>query len=225
MYLLAMDTATNNGGVALSRDDEVIGLVWLKTPRHYSEKIIHAVDSLLGQLDLEMGQIDCFAVTTGPGSFTGLRIGLATVKAFAQGLGKRVVGVSTLEALAYRFRHLHGRVAPMMDAQRQQVFAAVYEMVGTQIEVSSPEQVAVPGEWLRSLPPGDCLFVGDALHLYKDMVLTLHPEARLLETHNRLLEALCQLAYARFVEGKTLSAAELRANYVRPSDAELAKQA
>ncbi len=225
MYFLAMDTVTSDGGVALSRDDKVIGLVLLKTPRHYSEKIIHAVDSLLQQLDLKMGQIDCFAVPTGPGSFTGLRIGLATVKAFAQGLGKRVVGVSTLEALAYRFRHLHNRVAPMMNAQRQQVFGAVYEIVGTQIEVKSPEQVAVPDEWLKSLPPDDYLFVGDALQLHKNMVLTLHPQARLLETHNSLLEALCQLAYARFNEGKTLSALELRANYVRPSDAELAKWA
>lgn len=221
MYLLALDTATNSGGAALARNHEVIGVVMVKTPLRYSETLLDYVDFLLCQFDLEIGQIDCFGVTTGPGSFTGLRVGLATAKAFCQALDRPCVGISTLEALAYRFRWVHHQVAPLMDARRQQIFGAVYAVDGAQIRVEKEPRAASPAEWLKSLEPVQHLFVGDGALLYKKTIAALHPQSRVLETDNRLLEALCQLAYLRFTEGKTLPAAELRADYVRPADVEL----
>ncbi|MFQ5928231.1 MAG: tRNA (adenosine(37)-N6)-threonylcarbamoyltransferase complex dimerization subunit type 1 TsaB [Acidobacteriota bacterium] len=224
MYILAIDTATNSGGAALSQDSEVIGLVVIKTPLRYSEKILYIIDFLLHQHDLDLAEMDCFAVATGPGSFTGLRIGLATVKAFCQGLNKPVIPLSTRESLAYRFRSLSPRVAPMIDARRGQIFGAVYQIENSHIEIEGKEQVMSPTQWLKGVPADDCIFVGDGARLYKKTIVAAHPEARVLETDNRLLEELCQLAYVRFTQGKMLSAKQLAANYVRPSDAELKRR-
>ena len=220
MYLLAIDTATNSGGAALARNAEVVGMVMLKTPLEYSEKLIYCVEFLLHQFKLKIKDVDCIGVTTGPGSFTGVRIGLATVKGFCQGLTKPAVGISTLEALAYRFRWVHSRIAPMIDARRQQVYGGVYGVEEEEIQVEQKAWVGPPAEWLKGLPKDDYLFVGDGAQLYRNAVSTLKPRSRLLETDNRLLEALCALAYQRFRAGKTLAAEELQAHYVRPSDAE-----
>ena len=218
-HILAIDTATNSGGVALSRNGEVIASLMVKTPLEYAEKILYLVDFVLEQHRLKLGEIDCFGVTTGPGSFTGLRVGLATVKGFCQGLNKPAVGLSTLESLAYRFRWIHSRVAPMIDARRHEIYGGIYRINGSDIEPEQREQVMAPARWLKEVPGGDCLFVGDGARLYKKTILEAYPGAQMLETDNRLLEALCQLVYGRYTQGRTRSAQELQANYVRPSDA------
>ena len=156
MYILALDTATNCGGIALSRNAEVIGQVMLKAPLRYSEEVLSCVEFLLEGLRLKRTQVGCFAVASGPGSFTGLRIGLATIKAFAQSLGRPAVGLSTLEALAFRFRWARSRIVPMIDARRQQIYGACYRIdpdtdVGVGLEVQ--EQVAPPAEFLEASPP------------------------------------------------------------------------
>jgi len=223
-HILAIDTATNSGGAALSRNGEVIASLMVKAPLKYAEKILYLVDFLLDQHKLKLEEMDCFAVANGPGSFTGLRIGIATVKGFCQGLNKPVVGISTLEALAYRFRWAHSRVAPMIDARRNQIYGAVFESNGSRIEVEQKEQVSSPAQWLKEISGQECLFVGDGAQLYKETILAVYPEARVLETDNWVLETLCQIAYQRFKEAKTQSAQELKANYIRPSDAKVSSK-
>ena len=218
MYILAIDTATNCGGAALSRDREVIGLAMMKVPLRYSETILDTVDSLLAQHRLELAQIDCFAVATGPGSFTGVRIGLTTVKSFCQVLDKPVAGISALEALAHRFRQDHRQVAPMMDAGRQQIYGAVFKVKGSGMQQEQAEQVLAPEKWLEGLPEGDCALVGDGVQRYRDTILEVKPDARVLETDNQVVDQLCPLAYQRFEQGDTLTAHQLEANYVRPPD-------
>ena len=218
MHILAIDTATNSGGVSLGRNGEVIGVAMLKTPLRYSEAILHYVDFLLRQHALKLSQIDCFAVATGPGSFTGLRIGLATAKAFSKGLQTPVAGISTLEALAYRFRHLGGLVAPLIDARRQQVYAAVYRAQDMALSLQQPEAVAAPADWLKRLQPAPYWFVGDGVAHCRTALAALHPGAHLLDTDNSILYELCQLAYRRVIEGTTISGDQIQANYLRPSD-------
>ncbi len=224
MYLLALDTATNSGGVALSRNAEVIALLMLKTPLRYQEKILDGVDFLIRQHGLRLPDVDAFAVATGPGSFTGIRIGLATVKAFAQTLNKPAIGICTLEALAYRFRMVHSRVAPWIDARRQQVFAALYEFAGDSAQPLMEEEVAKPADWLGQLSAQSCLFVGDGAGLYRNSIESLGSRHRVLATDNRLLEQLCQLAFQRYQRGGQHVAQSLQARYLRPSDAELGRK-
>ena len=221
MHILAIDTATNSGGVALSRGAELLDVRMLQPPRCYSEKVISAVDSLLTHHNLEMSDLDCLVASVGPGSFTGIRIGLATVKAFSQPLDKPVGGISTLAALAYRFSHLSRYIAPIMEAGRKLIYGAVYRIEGSEVHVESPEQVLPPAQWLASVPASHCLFAGDGVAPYKDLILAACPEAQVLETDNRLVEPLCLLGHHYFVKGKILKAHELAANYLRPSYAEL----
>jgi tRNA threonylcarbamoyladenosine biosynthesis protein TsaB len=220
MYLLAIDTATNSGGVALSRNSEVIGLVMCKTPMRYSDRLIGYTDYLLSQLDVEVGEIDCFVVAKGPGSFTGLRIGIATTKGFCLAQGKPAIGISTLEALAWRFRWASHHIAPMIDARRQQIYGALF---GSDLNLIRKGNVASPSKWLRSLPKTPCVYVGDAAQMYRQTVSSIHPEGKVLSTDNCILRQLCELGYRRFARGKTCSGAELRAEYIRPSDAELSE--
>ncbi|MGH9339294.1 MAG: tRNA (adenosine(37)-N6)-threonylcarbamoyltransferase complex dimerization subunit type 1 TsaB [Acidobacteriota bacterium] len=223
MYMLAVDTATNSGGVALSRNSEVVGTIMLKTPLRYQEMLIELVDFLLRQHQIRLADIGCLSAATGPGSFTGLRIGLATVKALSQTLGLPCVGISTLKALAYRFSRMHPLVAPMIDARRQQVFAAVYRVEDHTLHPEVNEQVMRPQDWLKTLGSQDYLFVGDGADLYKSTVAAAFPQARILETDNRILDELCRLAYQEYAQGAMVAASELAPNYVRPSDAELSR--
>lgn len=219
MYFLAVDTTTNSGGVALSRNSEVLGVVMMKTPMKYSDKVIFNIDFLLDQLGVGINQVDCFVTAHGPGSFTGLRIGLATVKGLAQSLDKPVIGLSTLECLAYRFRHADSLISPMIDARRQQVYTGLYEIRDNLIELLGTETVGTPSDWLKTIT-GSCTFVGDGAEMYFQTIKAVLPEHRVIRSDNVILTELCELSYRRFIKGEILSAGDLKANYIRPSDAE-----
>lgn len=219
MYFLAIDTATNSGGVALSRNSEVMGVIMMKTPMKYSDRLISNIDFLLSQLGVPINQVDCFVAAHGPGSFTGLRIGLATVKGLAQSRDKPVIGLSTLECLAYRFRHAGPLISPMIDARRQQVYTGMYECIGNSIKLVRPETVGAPAELLK-LVSEPCIFTGDGSEMYGQTIKALLPDHTVIRSDNVILTELCELAYRKFIKGEVLSASELKANYIRPSDAE-----
>jgi len=221
MFILALDTASNAGGVALSRNSEVIGLHMAKTPLRYSERLIDWVEFLLKQHEIGIGDIDCFAVAAGPGSFTGLRIGVAAAKAFGQAAGRPVIAVSSLEALAFRFRQVAPLVAPIVDARRQQIYAAVYETGAREPSIVVPEDVGRPEEWVRRLADDAYAFVGDGAVLYRSTIVNLLPRSRVLDSDNCVLVELCQLAYLRHSQGRETGAEAVKANYIRPPDVQL----
>lgn len=219
MYFLAIDTATNSGGVAISRNSEVVASLMLKTPLKYSERLVPSVRMVLQILGLDIDQIDCFVVAAGPGSFTGLRIGIATVKAFAQALEKPCVGLSTLEALALQ----HGRsgewISPMIDARRQQVYAALFRMGEIWPQPIDSGQVLSPSRWLEGLPDEDCVFVGDGALMYRTAIAARRNGDRIAGVDNFLLPALCRLGFKRYTHGEILPPEQIQAIYIRPSDA------
>lgn len=222
MYLLAIDTATNSGGVALSRNNEVIGLLMAKTPLKYSDHLIYYIEFLLKHLGISINQMDCIAVASGPGSFTGLRIGLAMVKGLAQPSNLATVGIPTLSALAFRFRNVKSLVAPMIDARRQQIYGGIYQVTEESVEAVDDPLVRHPADWLRTIKDGDdYLFVGDGAEMYHQTIQSVRPGAHIIRSDNSILTELCQLGYQQFVEGKAVSAFELKALYIRPSDAEM----
>lgn len=221
LYFLAIDTATNSGGVALARNAEIVGAIMLKNPLQYAEKLIAYIDFLLDHSDVDIRGVDCFAVVSGPGSFTGLRSGLAAAKAFCQSLDRPAVSVSSLAALAYRFRHVSDRVAPMIDARRQQVYGALFEVGEWGVRELAKECVSPPLEWLQKLPDYRCLFVGDGAQMYASTIEAARPADRLLRSDNQILEQVCGLAYQSYRAGRLENADSLAAHYIRPSDAEV----
>ena len=124
MKILAFETSTSFGSLALLDENRIYGEKTFYSERTHSERLLPFVDELLGQLSFSLSDIDCFAVATGPGSFTGLRISLSTVKAFALAHKKPVIGISTLEALSLNGMFYPGIVCALLDAGREEFYVA-----------------------------------------------------------------------------------------------------
>ena len=153
MLLIALDTTTPSGSVALLEDDRVLGEIGIESSSTHSTRLLLSVDFLLKTQGVTMGDIDGFAVTPGPGSFTGLRIGLSTIKAFSFATGKPVARVSSLLALAYK--HIdggEGLIGPMLDAKKGEIYAALYSRAGGELKEIIPQGAYAPEEFLKRLP-------------------------------------------------------------------------
>ena len=223
MKILAVDTTTDLGGVAVGSDGVLEGAVLVRTPQRYSETLVPMLDFVLAQLKGSLEEIDLLTVATGPGSFTGVRIGLAVVKAIGQSRKISGLGLSTLEALACCFAEYSQLVAPMLDARRGQVYGAVYSWTDGQARVCVKEQVVRPKSWLESIPEDlNPLFVGTGAATYQDLIRSSRQGALLIAEQPPLLSALIQLAEERAAEAGAVE--EIRANYIRPSDAELGRK-
>lgn len=168
---LAMDTSSRSMSVALLRDEELLAEFYLDAGRRHEESLVPAVEHVLDRAGRAMDNVDLFACSVGPGSFTGLRVGLATAKGFAGALRKPLVGVSSLEALALNVMYSERAVCPMLDARRGEVYAAVYDGLGPDglpREIVR-EQVSEPASFLEQIE-GHLLFVGDGSEVYKEVI-------------------------------------------------------
>ncbi len=142
MRLLAIETATPAQGVALAEDDRLLAELSYEAKGHRGGLLLPAVDQVLKKAGVAARDLDAVAVSVGPGSFTGLRVGLATAKGLALGTGARLVGVSTLEALAEGYAPRDGTVCALLDAYRGEVYMALFRRVGTGGEGSALERLS-----------------------------------------------------------------------------------
>lgn len=126
MLVLAIDSATPVAGVALVAEDRLIKEIFLNYRQTHSQTLMVMVDEVLREAGIGLEDVDGIAVSTGPGSFTGLRIGLATAKGLALGSGKPLVGIPTLDALAYNSVMFEGFICPLLDARKDEVYTALY---------------------------------------------------------------------------------------------------
>jgi len=193
MRILAVDTSSERGSVCISEDGEILGEVRLRRSVQHSDRLFRSVDFLLRYVPFGLPDIDLFAAARGPGSFTGLRVGLAAMEAFASAHGKPGIGVSTLEALAWKCGIREQLIAPVIDARRGEVYAALYrrESDGALGEVRSPE-VMPPAQWFDSLPDSSILFCGDGILRYPEYVTS--PNWTVAEVDLYLATALAELA-------------------------------
>ena len=163
MITLAIDTATKTAGVALLDDERVVAEYFFQLPVHHSETVLPALQWGLLLAGIGIGDVGLIALTVGPGSFTGLRIGASTVKGLALATGTPVVGVSTLEALAYNAAGFPGLVCPLLDARKGEVYGALYRADEEGFpEALMEERVGAPAE-IVGRAEGDTLFLGDGL--------------------------------------------------------------
>src|SRR5215831_17799674 len=171
MRVLAVDTSSERGSVCVAQDTQVLGEVRIASSIQYSERLFRSIEFLFHYLPFELADIDLFVAARGPGSFTGLRVGLAAMEAFAAAHGKPGAGVSTLEALAWKCGPKKQWIAPVIDARRGEVYAAIYrrEDIGTLIEIQSPS-VMTPERWFASLPDQEIVFCGDGVLRYPNYI-------------------------------------------------------
>ena len=211
--ILAIDTTHECGSLALARGEELIEETVLHAPGGFAHVIYGQLAQLLGRHGVKPAMVDCFAAASGPGSFTGVRVGLACVKGLAEALGKPAVAVSNLEAMA-SFGSAPRR-AVVLDARRGEIYGAVYDDAG---RLAAPEVVMTLAAWLDILPEGEMEFIAmDPAALAG----TRFEHARIVTASPALAGAIARIALARFLGGEASDPAALDANYVRRSDAEL----
>ena len=235
MYVLALDTTTRDGSVALVDEHHVIEERRGDAVRSHAERLPGELVALAGAHRLSVSEIDLFAVASGPGSFTGLRIGIATIQGLALATGRRIVAVSALEALAGSAASTPATfVAAWMDARRQEVFTALYRI--TDAAAFSPERlVEVEGpivgypattltRWRSLIREASVLFVGDGAVLYADRISSCASAGwKVLPQVPLLAGAMGRMAAARAERGDTIDPAAVRPLYVRRPDAEVAR--
>jgi len=210
---LAVDTTHEYGSLALVRGEVLLEELPLHAPTGFAHVLYGHLAELLARHGLKAAAIDCFAAASGPGSFTGVRVGLACVKGLAEALGKPAVAVSNLQALA-TFGTAPLR-AVVMDARRGEIYGAVYDAAARLV---SPEVVAPFAAWVETLPAGDLEFVSPDFAPFQPALAGTRFEHAPIRTAPRALAA----AIARLAaQAEPQDPAALDANYVRRSDAEL----
>lgn len=170
LKILAVDSSAKSASVAITEDDRLISESFVNVGLTHSETLMPMIESSLNNAKLTINDIDAFCVTTGPGSFTGIRIGVAAIKGLAQPHKKPCAGVSTLEALAYNLTDFNGIVCCAMDARCSQVYTAIFEVANKAIKRLT-EDMAIPLDELYTLLSdynSDIILVGDGAQLCYD---------------------------------------------------------
>jgi len=228
--VLAVETSTLTGAVALVSGDTVVAECRLNIAVTHSERLLPAVDHVLAVAGVRLGDIDGLAVATGPGSFTGLRIGLSTVKSLAFATGKPLAGIPTLDALAWTLPFAVHPVCPILDARKGEVYAGLYRTQTGGLERLWEYQALAPhalAERLAREAPGPVVFLGDGVAPHAALLReVLGGDARLAPPGLRLPSAVAvaDLARAALDRGETVDPAALVPLYVRRSEAELSRE-
>ncbi len=180
MKILAADTSTTLNTVALCEDSRPVAESTVDCGRSHAERLLSTVDWLLKEAGAVLDDVDLFAVSCGPGSFTGLRVGVATFKGLALAQRRPLIAVPTLDALARLIPADSGLVCPMLDAKMKEVFSAAFRFRhGARTKVMA-DRVCPVQSVLEDLD-GPALFVGDGAVLYRDAILERMPDARILD--------------------------------------------
>lgn len=222
--LLAVETATMCGSVALVAADRCIGEYTLQTQQTHSQRLLSGMDHLLGDAGLDWDAIDGIVVSLGPGSFTGLRIGLSTAKGLVLATGKPLIGVATLDGLAAQLPHAPQLLCPVLDARKKEVYAALYrnDDRGGCHRVS--DYLVIDPRTLCDRIDEPVLLVGDGVEVYEEVFTgSLGPRA-VLDPAGAIFpraSVIGRLGQARWQAGDFLEPAAATPIYIRPSEAEL----
>jgi tRNA threonylcarbamoyladenosine biosynthesis protein TsaB len=215
VLILSIDTTSRRGSVALLEQDTLLEETGFESATGFDRLLFPALEALLERRGIRIAGIGLFAASAGPGSFTGVRVGLAAVKGFAEALGRPVVAVSTLAAVA-----LCGTAptrACYLDARRGAVYAAVFDSQG---QALVPEAAVPFAAWLEQLPLSPEEFIGPGGAHREALRASRHAGALLSEPPPHLAASVGRLAWQRFLSGGGTDPALLDASYIRRADAE-----
>ena len=223
MLILAVDTTTPSGSVALAEDGALLGEASLESAATHSARLLRSVDFLLGAHGLGIQDVGAFAVAAGPGSFTGIRIGVGAVKSLAFASGRPVAPVSTLAALAAKLEGgPEALVCPILDAKKGEIYAALFEAGPGGLAEIVPQGAYEPAAFLARLPAGrPVAFIGGGLDACRGAVRERLGEAARFPARSRFVAAeVARLGAALLAAGRGVEAASLEPIYYRRSQAE-----
>jgi len=222
--LLTIDTSTATGSVAVSRGEVLLGEILLNVANTHTDRLLLTLRQLLADVGLQLADVEAFGVVLGPGSFTGVRVGVATVKGLALATSKPVVGVSSLQALAVQFPFSRLPLCALLDARKKEVYAGLYQWQGGRPVALRPETVIDPDLLLESLD-GEILFVGDGSVAYRTLIARrLGPRAHFAPwpLHAPRAAGAAFLALDALRAGEGIGLEQLVPRYIRLSEAEIA---
>jgi len=222
VLILGIETATEQVGVALGGHEGVIATFEVARGRRHAEILTPAIEFVCRQAGIELEEIGCVAVDVGPGLFTGMRVGLSAAKALALGLRIPMIGISSLDLLAFTNRHADRVVVPVIDARKGEVFWAMYRQVPGGVQQVSPPTVGPVDDLIADLlaRSQEVLCVGDGAERYRDDIVEgyhceisgpVHPSPG----------ALVQLAHARALREDWVRPDEIEPIYLRAPDAQI----
>lgn len=223
MKVLAIDTSANVATAAVADNDILLGEYILNHKKTHSQKIMVMIEELFKDLELTIHDIDLFAVANGPGSFTGLRIGVATMKALAHSVNKPIVGVSSLAGMAYNLPYAEHIIVPVMDARQNRVYTASYIWDEGFKEITAPEAATIEecvegcGEFL------DTIFVGDGAIRHREYIKKKLGDKAIFAPQTAIMQrasSIAALALEKAERGEVSNYADLRPVYLRKSQAE-----
>lgn len=221
--LLTIDTATSAGSVALSRGEDLLGEVFLHVKGTHTDRLLVTVRQLLDDANVAIEAVEAFAVVLGPGAFTGLRVGVTTVKGLALATGRPVIGVSSLQTLAMQAPFARYPLCALLDARKKEVYAGLFD-TGSGLPIPMGEEAVLPPEALLERLSGPVLFVGDGAVAYRTLIVRrLGDQAHFLPWPHHLPRAsqAAGLALNAWRQGETIALAQLTPRYIRPSEAEI----
>ncbi len=223
MKVLGVDTSTMTAGIGIVEEDEILVEVKFSVKITYSEILLSCIDQALRNAGLRMDDMDGFVISIGPGSFTGLRIGLSTLKGLSFATGKPLASVASLDALAYLSLYCRYPVVTMLDAKKNQVYAAIYETKDGELKRES-DYLVIDVEELAKLISHRAVFVGPGAKLYQEKLIELLGDKACFSLAEQSLPSgaiVALLGSKKLISGQSEDVTNLEPMYLRKSEAEL----
>lgn len=223
MHILGIETSTMTGSVAVLDDTRVLAEQTIYTRVTHTERLLESIDSMLQAISLPVHAIDAIAVGIGPGSFTGLRIGVTTAKSLAYSLRKPIVGIPSLDALAAHYLFTEKLICPLLDARKREVYAAFYRNTGAHLNRVSDYAVIAPQALFRNITEPVVLLGEGTIpyHFQLETLLGQHAHFADMAHSTPQGSLIAQLGYARLTSNDHDDCFTLTPLYVRKSDAEI----
>lgn len=229
MKILALDSSGLVASVAVTEDDNLLGEYTINYKKTHSQTLLPMLDEVAKMIELDLKTVDAIAVSAGPGSFTGLRIGSATAKGLALALDKKIVSVPTVDALAYNIWNCMDVICPLMDARRQQTYTGLYTFEDGRMQTLLPQCVVQIEEIINKVNDmgKPVVFLGDGVPVFADFIAQhckvpyQYAPAHCNKQRAASVAALGAILYG---EGKAEPAAEHKPDYLRLSQAERERQ-
>lgn len=225
MKILALDSSGLVASVAVVEDDTLLAEYTVNHKKTHSQTLLPMLDEISRMIELDLETIDAIAVAAGPGSFTGLRIGSATAKGLGLALKKPLIGVPTVEALAYNLYDVPGYICPIMDARRNQVYTGIYTFEHHEMKTVKNQLAMGVDELVEELNAAgqEVIFLGDGVDVYKKRILEkIQVPCTFAPAHlnKQRAGAVAALGAKYYAEGKAETAMEHQPDYLRVSQAE-----
>lgn len=229
MKILALDSSGLVASVAIVSDDDLIGEYTINYKKTHSQTLLPMLDEVAKMVELDLSTIDVIAVSAGPGSFTGLRIGSATAKGLALALNKEIVSVPTVDALAYNMWGCRDLVCPLMDARRNQAYTGLYRFSDGKMDTLIKQCVVQIDEIIDKINKEGqkVIFLGDGVPAFKEYIrenITVPYDFAPAMCNKQRASAVACLGQILFGEGKAVPAYEHKPEYLRLSQAERERQ-